>query len=155
MVQLHVERNIAGAPDRVFNWLADPANFAAPFASSIGFTAGYVGGSPPNLGAVRDVNGFGHTWFREVITAYDPPRSYSYRVVRAFPPVDHHGATMTFTPVADGTHVDWVSTFTYPVHLGGRVMDAVSSRLVRRSFLTILSRCAEAFERNRRSTQQD
>ncbi|OMC03234.1 polyketide cyclase [Mycobacterium sp. NS-7484] len=147
MVQLHVERTIAASPDRVFRWLADPANFTTPLASSIGFTAGYVGGSPPAVGAVREVNGFGNAWFREVITAYNPPRGYSYRVVRAFPTVDHRGATMTFTAVAEGTHVEWESCFTYPVRVGGKLMDAVSSRLVRRSFLAILGRCAEALER--------
>ncbi|OLP03875.1 MxaD family protein [Mycolicibacterium porcinum] len=147
MVKLHVERTIAASTDRVFGWLADPANFTTPLASSIGFTAGYVGDSSPEVGAIREVNGFGTTWFREVITAYDPPRSYSYRVIRAFPSVDHLGATMTFTACAAATHVDWASTFKYPVRTGGMVMEAVSSRLVRRSFLGILSRCAEALER--------
>ena len=92
------------------------------------------------------MSGLGNSWFCEEITAYDFPRSYSYRVTRAFPSVDHESATMTFTPSSDGTHVDWVSTFTYPVRAGGKVMDAVSSRLVRRSFQTILAGCAKALE---------
>ena len=29
MVQIHVERTIAAAPEQVFGWLADPANFTA------------------------------------------------------------------------------------------------------------------------------
>jgi uncharacterized protein YndB with AHSA1/START domain len=146
MVQLHVKRTIAASPDRVFNWLADPANFTSALASTFGFKAGYAGASAREVGAIREVRGFGNTWFREEITAYDFPRRYSYRVIRAFPSVDHESATMTFTPSADGTHVDWVSTFTYPIRAGGKVMDAVSSRLVRRSFLTILAKCANALE---------
>ena len=143
---LHVERTIGASPDRVFNWLAEPANFTSPLASTFGFKAGYVGGSGPEVGAVREVNGFGNTWFREEITDYDFPRSYSYRVIRSFPSVDHEGGTMTFTPSADGTHVHWMSTFTYPARSGGKVMEAVSLRLVRRSFLNILAGCAKALE---------
>ncbi|OMB93626.1 SRPBCC family protein [Mycobacterium colombiense] len=146
MVQLHVDRTIAASQERVFNWLADPANFASPLASKIGFKAGYLENRSPEVGAAREVNGFGNTWFREEITAYDFPRSYSYRVIRSFPAIDHEGGTMAFTPSPDGTHVDWFSTFTYPARSGGKVMDAVSSRLVRRSFLNILARCAEALE---------
>ncbi len=38
MVQLHVERTIAAPPDRVFVWLADPANLAAaPLVFKAGF----------------------------------------------------------------------------------------------------------------------
>jgi uncharacterized protein YndB with AHSA1/START domain len=141
-----VERTIAASPERVFSWLADPANFTSPLASRFGFKAGCVGGSHPAVGAVREVNGFGNTWFREEITAYDFPRSYSYRATRAFPPVDHEGGSMTFTPSASGTHVDWLSAFTYPARSGGKVMEAVGSRLVRRSFVSILAGCARALE---------
>ncbi|WP_420716129.1 SRPBCC family protein [Mycobacterium sp. 94-17] len=106
---MHVERAIATSPDRVFNWLANPANFASPLASQFGFKAGYVERSDPHVGAVREVEGFGNTWFREEITAYDFPLSYSYRVIRAVPTIDHEGGTMSFSPSADGTRVDWSS----------------------------------------------
>jgi uncharacterized protein YndB with AHSA1/START domain len=146
MVQLHAERTIAASPERVFNWLADPANFATALASTFGYKAGYVQGSDPGVGAVREVTAFGNIWFREEITAYDFPRSYSYRASRAFPPVDHEGGTMTFTPSDDGTHVDWLSTYTHPIRAGGEVMEAVTSRFLNRSFCAILARCAKALE---------
>jgi hypothetical protein len=82
MVKLHVERTIAASPERVFEWLADPANLtAAPLALRAGFVKGSSG---PCVGAVREVTGLG-MWFREEITAYDAPRNYSYRILRAFP----------------------------------------------------------------------
>jgi hypothetical protein len=31
-----------------------------------------------------------------------------------FPTFNHEGGTTTFTPSSDGTHVDWVSTYTHP-----------------------------------------
>ena len=144
VVQLHVERTIAASPERVFDWLTDPANLtAAPMA----LKAGWAKGSPgPGVGAVREMTAVG-TRFREEITAYDPPRSYSYRIVRAFPAIDHEGGTLTFTPSGEGTHVDWVSTYTHPARAGSKAMEAVSSRLLRSSFVAILAGCAKALEK--------
>jgi len=143
MVKLHVERTIAASPERVFDWLADPGNLtAAPLVLRAGFAKGSSG---PGVGPLREVTGVG-TWFREEITAYDAPRSYSYRIVRSFPAFDHEGGTLTFSPSGDGTHVDWVSTYTHPARAGGKMMEAVSSRLLRWNFLTILAGCAKALE---------
>jgi uncharacterized protein YndB with AHSA1/START domain len=143
MVQLRVERTIAASPERVFDWLADPTNLAA---SPLVLKAGWAkGSSEPGVGAVREVTGVG-VWFREEITAYDAPRSYSYLIVRSFPASNHEGGTLTFTPSGDGTHVDWVTTYTIPARAGGKVMEAVSSRLLRSSFLAILAGCAKALE---------
>ena len=99
----------------------------------------------PGTGAVREVTGLG-VWFREEITAYDPPRSYSYRILRSIPPIDHEGGTLTFTPAGDGTHVDWVTTYTHPTRAGGKAMEAVTRRVLSRSFLDILAGCAKALE---------
>lgn len=144
MVQLHVQRTIAAPPEQVFDWLADPVNLtAAPLA----LKAGYADGSPsPGEGAVREVTGLG-MWFRELITAYEPPRSYSYLIVRSVPGFDHEGGTLTFTPTADGTRVDWVTNYTHPARWGGKAMEAVSLRLLRWSFLAVLAGCAKALEK--------
>ena len=144
MVELHVQRTIAASPEQVFDWLADPANLtAAPLA----LKAGYAKDSPgPGVGAMREVTGLG-MWFREVFTAYDPPRSYSYRIVRAVPGIDHEGGTLTFTPTGDGTHVDWVTSYTHPARWGGKALEAVSSRLLRSSFVATLAGCAKALEK--------
>jgi uncharacterized protein YndB with AHSA1/START domain len=146
MVQLHVERTIAASLERVFDWLADPANLTA---SPLVLKAGYAKGSPGRgVGALREVTGVG-MWLREEITAYDAPRSYSYRILRSFPipMVDHACGTLTFTPSGDdGTHVDWVTTHTVPARAGGKVMEAVFSRLLRSSFRATLAGCAKALE---------
>jgi uncharacterized protein YndB with AHSA1/START domain len=143
VVQIHVERTIAASPESVFDWLADPANLAA---APLVLKAGHAkGSSGPGVGAVREVTGVG-MWFREQFTAYDAPRSYSYRIVRSFPAFDHEGG-LIFTPSGEGTHVDWVITYTHPARAGGKVMEAVSSRLLRSSFLAILGGCAKALEK--------
>jgi uncharacterized protein YndB with AHSA1/START domain len=144
MVEIHLERTIAAPADQVFDWLADPANLAA---APLALKAGYAkDSSGTGVGAVRKVVGVG-TWFREEITAYDRPHSYSYLIVRSFPPFNHEGGTLTFTASGDGTHVDWLSNYTHPVRAGGKVMEAISYRLLRSSFLAILNGCAKALER--------
>ena len=77
------------------DWLADPTNLAAsPLVLKAGWAKSW---SEPGVGAVREVTGVG-VWFPEEITAYDAPRSYSYLIVRSFPPSNHEGGTLTFTP---------------------------------------------------------
>ena len=143
MVEFQVERTIAASPERVFDWLADPANLtAAPVILKVRWVNGSSG---PDEGALREAIGLGG-WFREQITAYDRPRAYSYRVVRSIPPLNHEGGTLTFTPLADGTHVDWLTSYTHPAHAGGKPMEAVSRRLLRWSFLAVLAGCAKALE---------
>ncbi|OBA80175.1 polyketide cyclase [Mycobacterium sp. 1164966.3] len=144
MVEIHLERTIAAPVEEVFDWLADPANLAA---APLVFRAGYAKGSPgPGAGVVREVTGAG-TWFREDITAYDRPRSYTYLIVRSFPPFNHEGGTLTFTESGDGTRVDWLTNYTHPVWAGGKLLEAVSRPVLRSSFLAILDACAKALER--------
>ncbi len=143
MVEIHVERTIAAPVEQVFDWLADPVN---PAAAPLVLKAGYAKDSPGHgAGAVREVVGIG-TWFREEITAYDRPGRYSYLIVRSFPPFNHEGGTLTFTGSGDGTHVDWLSNYTHPTLAGGKLLEVVSYRLLRSSFLAILDACANALE---------
>jgi len=143
MVQIHLGKTIAAPMDEVFQWLADPASLAtAPLVIKAGWAKDSSG---TGAGAVREVTGVG-TWFREEITAYDPPHSYTYLIVRSFPAFNHDGGTLTFTPSGNGTHVDWLTNYTHPAYAGGKLMEAVSERLLRPSFLAILNACAKALE---------
>jgi len=144
MVEIHVKRTIAAPAEQVFDWLADPVNLAA---APLVLKARYAEDSPgPGAGAVREVTAVG-TWFREEITAYDRPRSYSYLIVRSFPPFNHEGGTLTFTSSGDGTQVDRLNNYTHPAWAGGRLLEAVSHPLLRSSFLAILNGCATALEK--------
>ncbi|RDH77812.1 SRPBCC family protein [Mycolicibacterium moriokaense] len=141
MAELHVERTIAAPPERVFDWLADPASLkAAPLVLRSEYAKG---SAAPGPGAVREVSGVG-LWFREEYTAYDAPRSYSYLILRSMPAFNHQGGTLTFTPEHGGTHVDWVTAYTHPAWMGGRAFEVVSARLLRWSFLAVLAGCDRA-----------
>jgi len=143
MVHLHVERTIAAPQQAVFDWLADPANLAS---SPLVIKAAYAADRPgPGAGAVRVVTGVG-AWFREEITSYDAPRSYSYLILKSFPPLNHDGGTLTFTPHGNTTHVDWVSSYTHSALAGGKALEAATSRLLSSNFATILAKCAKALE---------
>jgi uncharacterized protein YndB with AHSA1/START domain len=143
MVELRVERTIAASPERVFEWLAAPANLATiPVIIKAGWARG---SSEPGAGALREVLGVG-TWFREEITAYDPPRTYSYLIVRSFPPLDHQGGTLTFTPSGDGTLVEWLTNYTHPLYAGGKLLEAITGPLLRSCFVAILAACAKELE---------
>ena len=144
MVEIHVGRTIAAPVEQVFDWLADPPNLAA---APLALRGRYAKDSPgPGAGAVREVTAVG-TWFREEITAYDRPRSYTYLIVRSFPPFNHEGGTLTFTPSGDGTRVDWLSNYTHPGWAGGKLLEAVTHPLLRSSFRAILDACARALEK--------
>ncbi|OMC38161.1 polyketide cyclase [Mycobacterium sp. GA-1841] len=143
MPTIHLERVIAAPPEQVFDWMADPSALTtAPLVLRAGWVAGT---SKPAVGAVRAVTGAG-MWFREEITAYDRPNSYSYLIIDSFPPFDHDGGTLTFTPDGDGTHVDWTTSYTHPLRAGGKALEALSSRLLPWNFRAILTNCAKALQ---------
>lgn len=143
MTHLHVERTIAASQQRVFEWLADPASLtAAPLV----LKAVWAKGAKPGAGALREVTGVG-MWFREEITAYDAPNSYSYLIVRSFPAFVHEGGTLSFTQTTTGgTHVDWDTRYTHPLRAGGKPFEMVSAPLLRMSFNAVLAGCAKALE---------
>ncbi len=143
MVEIHLEQTIAAPVEEVFDWLADPANLAAaPLVLKAGWAPGSSG---PGAGAVRAVSGIG-TSFREEITAYDRPHSYSYLILRSFPPFKHEGGTLTFTPTGNGTRVDWLTNYTHPIWAGGKLLEAVSHRLLRSNFRSLFAACAKTLE---------
>jgi uncharacterized protein YndB with AHSA1/START domain len=144
MVEIHLQRTIDAPVEQVFDWLADPPNLAA---APLALRSRYAKDSPGRgAGAVREVIAVG-TWFREEITAYDRPHSYSYLIVRSFPPFNHEGGTLTFTASGDSTRVDWLSNYTHPARAGGKLLEAVTYPLLRSSFRSILDACARALER--------
>jgi hypothetical protein len=143
MVQVHVERTITASPERVFDWLHDPANLTVSPVLRNAVWA--MGSSGPGVGAVREVTGFGF-WVHEQITAYDAPRSCAYDVVRSFPASQHDGRHGHVHSVGDGTHVVWLSGYTVPARGGGKVVEVLTAPLISFNLRAILAGCAKALE---------
>lgn len=71
-----------------FEWLLDPANLTvSPWFRK---AAWLKDSSGPGAGATRELKGFG-SGVHEQLTAYDAPRSCSYRVVGSFPATKQNG----------------------------------------------------------------
>jgi uncharacterized protein YndB with AHSA1/START domain len=143
MVRIDVERTIGAAPERVFDWLADPRNLTA---ARLMLRVRWLAGARPGVGAVREAFAVG-MWLREEITAYDAPRTYSYRIIRSVPALDHEGGTLVLSPSGNGTHVEWSTSYTHPAWVGGRMLEAITKPLLRSGFVEILDGCAKALER--------
>jgi carbon monoxide dehydrogenase subunit G len=140
MVEIHLEQTIAAPVEKVFDWMTDPASLAkAPLTLRAAWAKD---SSAPGAGAVREVSAIG-AWFREEITAYDRPHSYSYLIVRSIPSFKHEGGTLTFTASGNGTRVDWLTNYTHPIWAGGRLLEAVTRPLLRSSFLSLFDACAK------------
>lgn len=110
METITIERFIAAPVGEVFEWLADARNY--PRATWVVLRQRLVvpgEDAPYGRGAVRQLV-WVVGWFRERITAYDPPNEFGYLVERSFPPSRHEGGKLTFTEVAGGTRVVWTTS---------------------------------------------
>jgi uncharacterized protein YndB with AHSA1/START domain len=109
METVTVERVVAAPVAEVFGWLSDASNYTRSRLVLRQRLAQAGEDAPYGLGAIRELTwAFG--WFRERITAYDPPHEFHYLVERGLPPVHHEDGRMTFTEVPGGTHVNWTTT---------------------------------------------
>jgi uncharacterized protein YndB with AHSA1/START domain len=141
MKRVHVRRTIPAPPQQVFDWLTHPANLTtAPLL----LRARYRKDSPPpGVGAVRQAVAVG-MWVRERITAFDPPHSYSYLIVRSVPAFGHEGGTVTCEPAGAGTLVEWTSTYRHPWWVGGPALEALTAPLLQWNFGAVLAACGRA-----------
>ncbi|MGK5640571.1 SRPBCC family protein [Streptomyces sp. URMC 126] len=140
METVTVRRVIAAPIADVFEWCATTTNYTrSPFVLKARL-ARPGAGAPYGVGAVRL-----HTWligwFRERVTAYNPPYDFAYDVERSWPPARHELGRMTFTETPEGTLVTWTTTFGLPFHGGAAFARRVAKPVITRVFADILSAC--------------
>lgn len=141
MTVIRVTRTIPASPERAFAALTDHASFSAlPGLNATLITEGDP--SPNGLGAVRRMGGAG-VWFDEEVVAWDPPRSYSYRITAGTFAIEHDGGTVTIRPSGSGCDVEWKTAITYPPGLKGRAMAALVTPIVRVSLERLLAFAAK------------
>lgn len=145
METMTVRRVIAAPIGEVFDWCATTTNYTRSRLVLRARLARPGAGAPYGVGAVRL-----HTWligwFRERITAYNPPYEFTYVVERSFPPARHELGRMTFTEVAGGTEVVWTTAAQLP--LGATATRVLVKPLVTHAFGAILDAAGAALTAN-------
>jgi uncharacterized protein YndB with AHSA1/START domain len=133
-----LERVVPAPAEDVFAWLADASNY--PRSRVVFWLRLRRPGedAPYGTGAVR-VLVWVMGWFRERITAYQPPHYFDYLVERSFPPSRHEGGRVSCTPSPAGTTVVWTTTARLAVpFIGDLVTRVVAKRVILWAFGRVL-----------------
>jgi uncharacterized protein YndB with AHSA1/START domain len=137
MRTVRVERRIPAPAERVFELLADHANYDR-FRAITGSELVSEGDPPPNgVGAMRRIR-VGPIRFEEEITAYEPSSRLDYLIVRLNLPFDHRGGTMRLSEEEGGTRVEWISTFRIPIPVVGGLQERIWAPILTRGFRRVL-----------------
>jgi uncharacterized protein YndB with AHSA1/START domain len=137
MRSVHVTRTIPAPAEKVFDLLADHANYDR-FRAINGSKLLREGDPAPNgVGALREIKVRPLT-FEEEITAYERPTRLDYLIVKLNVPFQHDGGSITLSPDGDATHVDWRSTFSVPTPVIGGAQEVVWQPVLARGFRRVL-----------------
>jgi uncharacterized protein YndB with AHSA1/START domain len=137
MRTVRVERRIPAPAERVFELIADHANYDR-FRAITGSELVSEGDPPPNgVGAMRRIR-VGPIRFEEEITAYEPSSRLDYLIVRLNLPFDHRGGTMRLSEEEGGTRVEWISTFRIPIPVVGGLQERIWAPILTRGFRRVL-----------------
>jgi uncharacterized protein YndB with AHSA1/START domain len=137
MRSVHVTRTIPAPAEKVFDLLADHANYDR-FRAINGSKLLREGEPAPNgVGALREIKVRPLT-FEEEITAYERPSRLDYLIVKLNAPMEHHGGTITLSEGSGATTVDWRSSFTVPTPVVGGVQELVWQPVLSRGFRRVL-----------------
>jgi uncharacterized protein YndB with AHSA1/START domain len=137
MRTVRVERRIPAPAERVFELIADHANYDR-FRAITGSELVSEGDPPPNgVGAMRRIR-VGPIRFEEEITAYEPSSRLDYLIVRLNLPFDHRGGTMRLSEEEGGTRVEWISTFRIPIPVVGGLQERIWALILTRGFRRVL-----------------
>jgi hypothetical protein len=143
MARIEVAHTFSSDPATVFARVSDHARFIAGPRLICRVVAP---GAPDanGLGSVREVES-GALRFRETVTAFDQPVSYSYRIdsLHWGPlrwPFVHRGGRIELAAVEGGTRATWISEFTLRVPVLGEWLAGWVARRVGVTFVALLRR---------------
>jgi len=143
MPDIRVEKSFTAPPPVVFAWLENSHNYTATPLCLWEKRAVDGKEAPYGEGAVRLVLGMG-AWFKEEITAYEPPRYFEYHITRSVPRFEHRGGRVLVEADGEGSKVTWTTSYSVPLLSGGAAFEKLSATLLRTSFKGILDACAKA-----------
>jgi uncharacterized protein YndB with AHSA1/START domain len=136
---------IAAPIERVFEALSDHETF---IRDPITRTRLIAFGTPDRngLGAKREVRA-PLVRFVEEVTAWEPPRSYSYLIRESSPSIVHHGGEIALTSRDGATDIDWQTRFEVPIPVIGSALEPAFKFILIRSFNTLLRQAKKRLER--------
>lgn len=146
MQTINVSQKLPLEPEQAFALIADHERFLSGGALQCRITQ--PGNEEKNgLGARRVVNAKSII-FVEDIVAFQRPDHYEYKIVELggsvgrFLALDHHGGRLQLQPHAEGTQVEWTSTFSVTTPLIGRLIERMIAPGISKAFSKLLSRAA-------------
>src|SRR6185295_1256971 len=102
MKTVTVTRTINAPIEKVFDLLADHANYKANFGVKDSKLVKEGKPDRNGLGAVRWIDA-GIMQFEEEVTHYDRPRRYDYLIIKCSAPLEHQGGSLRFESVGTAT----------------------------------------------------
>ena len=94
-------------PERVFGFFAEHENLGGVLGAEITRLGDGDDGSRNGVGSARRLKPPGPVPpFEETVTAFVPNELIEYKVTKGTP-LNHHLGTITFTPTASGTRLEW------------------------------------------------
>lgn len=109
MQEIEIEREVAAAPERVFEALTDHEGLVH-WSDVREVVLRHPGDPHPNgVGAIRVIRARGVA-VEEEILVYDPPKRMEWRVTAGLPLRDHHGVVV-LEPGGEGTRLRWSVRF--------------------------------------------
>jgi uncharacterized protein YndB with AHSA1/START domain len=111
MQKLTFKRDFDLPPDRVFPFFAEHENLNPMFGAKITRLSDGDDGSRNGVGSRRRLQIGPAPAFEETITAFEPNELIDYRITKGSPLRNHLGE-LRFTPLPDGTHLEWRISFT-------------------------------------------
>ncbi len=113
-LHVHVERQFAKSPERIFAHLAEHENLAAVFGCKVSRLRDGEDGERNGVGSVRRLQIGPMPAFEETVTEFVPGRRIVYRITKGSPLRGHVGV-MTFAPVEGGT------SFVYDIRIASAI----------------------------------
>jgi uncharacterized protein YndB with AHSA1/START domain len=137
MKTVTVTRTINAPIEKVFDLLADHANYKANFG--VKESKLLKEGKPDRngLGAVRYIDA-GIMRFEEEITHYERPRRYDYLITKCSAPLEHQGGSIRFESAGNATRVTWTSTMRMRVPIVGGLLSRVLASKIGQAFGSML-----------------
>ena len=137
MKTITVTRTINAPIEKVFDLLADHANYKAHFGVKESKLVKEGKPDRNGLGAVRYIDS-GPIQFEEEITLYDRPRRYDYLITKCSAPLEHQGGSIRFESVGNATKVTWTSVMRVRVPIIGGLLTKVLANKIGQAFGSML-----------------